>query len=47
MVKLINPMGGITWVHESRVDEYLKAGYQHAPPPPPPVKKKPTRKQGG
>lgn len=49
MLKLINPAGGFTWVHESRIDEYLARGYKMTPPPspPPPAKKKTTKKQGG
>ncbi len=44
MVKFINKVtGGEMWVHETRVDEYLKAGHKMAPPPPPPEKK--TRKK--
>ena len=33
MLKLVSGSAGI-WVHESRVDEYLKAGWSYAPPPP-------------
>ena len=48
MVKTINPAGGITWVHESRIDEYIARGHKLAAPPPappvPPVKKKTTKK---
>lgn len=43
MVKLIAPNGGETWVHETRIDEYLARGYNLAPPPPPPPKKKPKK----
>lgn len=43
MVKLINPNGGETWVHESRVEEYQARGFKQAPPPPPPPKKKPKK----
>lgn len=44
MIKMINPAGGITWVHEDRLDEYLERGHKLPPPPPPPVKKKTTKK---
>lgn len=41
MIRLINPnSGGDTWVHESRLDEYLASGFRFAMPPmpaPPPV----------
>lgn len=38
MLKLINTRGGETWVHESRIDEYLARGFKiaAAPTPPPP-----------
>lgn len=40
MVRLINrDTGGETWVHESRLEEYLKAGHRMAEPPKPPEKK--------
>jgi len=45
MVKLINPNGGETWVHETRIPEYQARGYSLAPPPPPPPKKK-TKPKG-
>ena len=35
MIKLINPGGGETWVHESRLDEYLARGFRFAAPPMP------------
>lgn len=36
MIKFINKIsGGDMWVHESRVEEYLAAGYQLAAPPQP------------
>ena len=36
MLKLINPnSGGETWVHESRLDEYLALGFRFAMPPMP------------
>ena len=35
MLKLINPRGGETWVHESRLDEYLALGFRFAMPPMP------------
>ena len=35
MLKLINTHGGETWVHESRLDEYLARGFQFAAPPMP------------
>lgn len=55
MLKLINPAGSFTFVHESRIDEYLARGYKLTPPPSPapapakpaPAKKKTTKKQGG
>lgn len=37
MVKLINrTTGSVMWVHEDRLDEYLRAGHKLAPAPPPP-----------
>lgn len=34
MIKLVNKLtGGDTWVHESRLDEYLEAGYKLASSP--------------
>lgn len=46
MVKLINPAGGVTWVHESRVEEYKARGFRQAAPQP---NKKPAgrKKTGG
>lgn len=35
MLKFINPAGGTTWAHESRMDEYLGRGYKLAPRPDP------------
>ena len=35
MVQLINRSGGIMYVHESRVEEYLAAGHKLAAPPKP------------
>ena len=35
MLKLINTRGGETWVHESRLDEYLARGFKFAAPPMP------------
>lgn len=46
MVKLVNRLtGGETWVHESRLEEYLAAGHKLAAPPPPPEKKTAPRKK--
>lgn len=46
MIKFINKVtGSEMWVHETRVEEYLKAGHTIAPPPPLPVKEKPKRKK--
>lgn len=42
MVRMANPLGGVTWVHESRVEEYLRLGYKL--PEPPPAPEKPARK---
>ena len=42
MVRLDNPLGGVTWVHESRLEEYLRLGYKL--PEPPPAPEKPARK---
>lgn len=37
MVKLINAVtGSEMWVHEDRLEEYLKRGHRLAPPPPAP-----------
>ena len=36
MLRLTNPnSGGDTWVHESRLDEYLALGFRFAMPPMP------------
>ena len=36
MLRLVNPSsGGETWVHESRLDEYIARGFRFAEPPPP------------
>lgn len=49
MLKFINPAGGTTWAHESRMDEYLGRGYKLAPRPEPvqpaPAPKKPPAKK--
>ncbi len=42
MIRLANPLGGVTWVHESRLEEYLRLGYKL--PEPPPAPEKPARK---
>ena len=34
MLKLVNPAGGFSWIHESRLDEYEARGFKLAPPPP-------------
>ena len=45
MIKFINKVtGGDMWVHETRIEEYLKAGHTMAPPPPLPEPKKKTTK---
>ena len=45
MVKMINAQsGGVMWVHETRVEEYLARGCKLAPAPPPPGRPKRTRK---
>ena len=42
MIKLINAVtGGVMWVHEDRLEEYLNRGQLVAPPPPLPAPKKP------
>lgn len=56
MIRLVNPRDGspTTWVHESRLEEYLAAGFKLAAPPKPehplivdePAKKKQTKKKG-
>ena len=39
MIKFINAQtGGVMYVADHRVDEYIKAGHKIAPPPPPPAK---------
>ena len=46
MIEFINAhTGGVMYVHETRIEEYLKAGHKMAPPPLPPVKEKPKRKK--
>lgn len=46
MIKLINATtGGETWVHESRVEEYLERGHKLAPLPAPPEKKRAPAKR--
>lgn len=46
MIKLINPLtGGDTWVHESRLDEYLAKGFKLPAAPEPPKPKRSTRKK--
>ena len=45
MVKFINSMTGTEmWVHETRVEEYIRRGHKPAPPPPPPAPKKTARR---
>lgn len=49
MIALINKItGGEMWVHESRFEEYIKAGHKPAPlpesKPEKPTKKKPVKK---
>lgn len=51
MIRLVNRAGGDTWVHETRLGEYLAAGYQLAAPPqatqerePDPPPQKPAKK---
>lgn len=41
MVRLDNPLGGVTWVHESRLEEYMRLGYKL---PELPKLEKPARK---
>jgi hypothetical protein len=44
MVQMVNALtGSIMWVHESRVEEYLRRGHKLASPPPPPAKPKRPR----
>ncbi|MBR2583631.1 MAG: hypothetical protein IKD61_09585 [Oscillospiraceae bacterium] len=47
MLLLIRPGGGETYVHESRLDEYLGRGFHlpDAPRPPQPAKKPAAKKQ--
>jgi len=46
MIRLVNPLnGGDTWVHESRLEEYLTRGYKLPPAPEPPKPKPVTRKK--
>lgn len=46
MIKLINAVtGGEMWVHESRVEEYLRAGHKLAPLPTPPQRKTAARSE--
>lgn len=42
MLRMMRPAGGSCWVHESRFQEYEKAGYKLAFSPP--VKEKPKAK---
>lgn len=35
MLRMVNPGGGFTFVHESRLDEYEARGFTLAPPPEP------------
>lgn len=49
MVRFINKItGGVMYVHENRIDEYLAAGHKLAAPPPavkkPAAGKKPAKK---
>jgi hypothetical protein len=44
MIKLISAFTGtVMWVHESRVEEYLRAGHKLAPLPTPPQRKTAAR----
>lgn len=46
MVKMINAhTGTVMWVHEDRLEEYLKRGHTLAPAPPPPARKPRTQKK--
>lgn len=46
MVRFINGVtGGVMWVHESRVEEYKRAGHIPAPPPSPPEEKPRTKRK--
>ena len=45
MIRLVNPLnGGDTWVHESRLEEYLAKGFKLPAAPEPPKPEKPARK---
>ena len=45
MVKMINAQTGtVMWVHETRVEEYLRRGHKLAAPPPPPKPRRTRRK---
>ena len=52
MILVENPLGGRSWVHESRLDEYLGKGFNLPSPPPgmpapaekPAAKKRSTKK---
>ena len=55
MLKMVNPGGGFSWIHESRLDEYEARGFKLAPPPfeppkdlpkPAPKKRKSPKKEG-
>ena len=44
MVKMLSGINGSPmWVHETRVEEYLRRGHRLAPPPEPPKPAKKTR----
>ena len=48
MIRLLNPYGGSTWVHEDRLDEYLERGFAIPSPPtkmPQPAKQPAARKK--
>ena len=48
MIRLNNPLGGYTWVHESRLDEYLGQGFSLPTPPqgmPAPAKQQAAKKK--
>lgn len=45
MIRMINrTTGGIMWVHETRIEEYLAAGHRMAPLPELPKKPARTKK---
>ena len=45
MIRMINGVTGSTmWVHESRLEEYLKAGHKIAEPPLKPLPKEPVKR---